>query len=115
MKNRRKNRAKKKLLAIKEKEETDPSKWENIAIFSSLNIKPVNVSKQQIKKITSLIQWGNFKLSKNINVVNMLCNLKFEMHHLINQITFLPNFCKLTIELQSKVNLMKLEKEIIAL
>lgn len=99
MKNRRKNKAKKKLLTSKEKEEADPSKWENI----NLNSHTVNLSKKTI----SLIQWGNFKLI-------MFYQFKIRINHIINQITFIFNLIKLTQVYQAKVNQIKLEKEIIA-
>lgn len=99
MKNRRKNKAKKKLLTCKEKEEADPSKWENINLHSHA----VNLSKKTI----SLIQWGNFELMKKDQ-------FKIRINHIINQITFIFNLIKLTQVYQTKVNQIKLEKEIIA-
>lgn len=99
MKHRRKTKVKKKLLACKEKEETDPSKWASIKV----NSHTVNLSKKTI----SLIQWGNFKLIK-------LNRFKIKINYIINQITFIFNLSKLTQVYQTKVNQIKLKKEIIA-
>lgn len=99
MKHRRKTKVKKKLLACKEKEETDPSKWASIKV----NSHTVNLSKKTI----SLIQWGNFKLIK-------LNQFKIRINYIINQITFIFNLIKLTQAYQTKVNQIKLKKEIIA-